>query len=364
VIRPTVAFLLPDLAGGGAQRVMLTLLRHLDRSRFTPRLMVLGTIDTLLDTVAADVPLDRANASRVRQGLPWLVRQIRSVRPDIIVSTLGYTNLSLLAIKPLLPAQTRLVVREANTPDATIRQLPGLVPARQLYRSLYPRAARVIAQTETIAVALTELAPGVASRLRLLPNPVDVAQLRARASTPLREEGPGLRLVAAGRLTHQKGFDRLIHFMRRLSPGTRLAIHGEGPDRASLEQQIKGHGLESRVRLTGFTPDLPAHLAGADALVMPSRWEGLPNVALEALAVGTPVVGSRDAALSGIADAHSRAVVVADSDEDFIRALADRPISAEKVAVLRDSLLPAHYDVSVIIERFQQILTEALLHDH
>ncbi len=294
-----IVFLLPDLGGGGAQQVMLTLARHLNRARFTPRLLVLGTNDIFAGNVPGDLPVERANASRLRNGLPWLVKRLRALRPDIVVSTLAYTNLALLAIGPLLPGNVRIIVREANTPDATLASLPAYVSGKWLYRWLYPRAARVLAQTDSIAKTLAAIAPGIRGKLSIMQNPVDVARLRQRAEMPRRAQGPGLRLIGAGRLTHQKGFDRLIEIAARLSHESRITIFGEGPDRGALSARIHALGLASRIELAGFTPDLPAHLAGADALVMPSRWEGLPNVALESLAVGTTRSCKRRGRLAG-----------------------------------------------------------------
>ena len=69
--------------------------------------------------------------------------------------------------------------------------------------------------------------------------------------------------------------------MRDMAPSTELTIYGEGPDRASLEQQIARLGLGDRVSLPGFSSSLSAAIAGADLFVLPSRWEGVPNVVLE-----------------------------------------------------------------------------------
>lgn len=354
-----VLFLLPDLAGGGAQRVMLTLASNLDRALFAPQLAVIGTVDTLRGDVPGDLPVVMGHAARLRSGLPWLVRTIRQLQPDVVVSTLAYTNLALLAVKPLLPSDTQIVVREANTPDATIAAMPSFVPTRQLYRSLYPRAARVIAQTTEIAANLTRLSPNLAGKVEVLSNPVHIERVRLQAKETHRMEGSGLRLVAAGRLTHQKGFDRLIRLTPSLPADCCISIFGDGSERAALQGAVDELDLGKRVVLHGFSSDLPAHIAGADALLMPSRWEGLPNVALEALALGTPVIASPEAALHQVA-AEGRAVTIAQDDAAFISAIAALSASAEVLSAPRPCLLPDAYDVRTITTEFERILTEVV----
>lgn len=104
---------------------------------------------------------------------------------------------------------------------------------------------------------------------------------------------PELPLVlAVGRLTEQKGLDLLIDAAVEL-PGAQVVIVGEGPLEAELRAQIAERDLTARVRLCGPRDDVAALLAGADALALPSQFEGLPLVALEAMSAGTPVVGTR-----------------------------------------------------------------------
>jgi glycosyltransferase involved in cell wall biosynthesis len=100
-------------------------------------------------------------------------------------------------------------------------------------------------------------------------------------------------IVAAGRLDRQKGFDLLLQAIAAGGPFPRdphWVLVGEGPERANLERQIAERGLTGSVHLLGWRADLPAILKGATGFVLSSRWEGMPNVVLEAMAAGLPVV--------------------------------------------------------------------------
>ncbi len=304
-----VAFVLPSFAGGGSERVVLTLLAGLDRDRFAPTLIVLHNDGPLAALVPDNISVHDLARPRLRRALPGLTRTIRRLAPVTVVSSLGYVNLGLLALRPLLPTTARLVAREANTPSQSLPR-SRWPPATWLgYRLLYPTADAVLCQHDRAAAEMRERFGVPDSRIRRLDNPVDVAGLRAKA-TPRREPGPGPRFVAAGRLTRQKGFDRLLAMIARL-PAAHLTILGDGPDRAALESQALALGVGDRARLAGFEPSPWSWYAGADACLVPSRWEGMPNVALEALACGTPVIAMSEA--GGIAElaARSDAVTVA-----------------------------------------------------
>lgn len=352
-----VAMLLPDLGGGGAQRVMLALARSLDRARFDLHLVAIGPSDALASDLPVDVSVTRLNAPRLRAALPPIVSALWSLRPQVAVSTLGYINLGLLAALPLLGG-TKLIVREANVVSATLKALPRLMPARRLYAMLYPRAAVVIAQTQTIAQEIADVAPRAKARIAILPNPVDEAMLRARAQTPSRPPTNGRVLVAAGRLTHQKGFDRLIKLVPLLPDDVSLTIYGDGPERANLKTQIGRLGLDGRVLLAGFSDKLAAAIAGADAFILPSRWEGMPNVVLEALALGTPVIASAESGVEGIArQTQAGALSIAGTERDYADTIAR--VVADPASGLRASLLPAEYRIANVAERFGDLLARA-----
>jgi glycosyltransferase involved in cell wall biosynthesis len=332
-----VCFVLPDLAGGGAQRVILELAGGLDPARFAVTLVVIGGSETLADQISPAVQVVRLGAGRIRNGIPQLVRCLR---------------------RPLLKGRPRIVVREANVVSVTLRELPFSSLAPWLYRVLYPRADAIVSPVQTIATEIANVAPGAASRAVVIRNPVNEGQLRRRATPPQRPPGNHLMLLGAGRLTRQKGFDRLIELMPQLPPNTRLTIFGEGPDRAVLQQRIAELGLGERVRLENFSATLPAAMAGADIFVLPSRWEGLPNVVLEALAVGTPVVASEEADVGEVARAAPPgAVTIAAVGAAFANAIRSRTPAASVAAEPCPSLLPAAYGREAVVADFADLLT-------
>ena len=351
-----VAFVLPSFAAGGAQKVLLTFAAQLDRAAFTPVMIVMEAIGPWMSLVPPGMRVISLDRPRLRQAIPALIRTLRAERPAIVVSTIGYMNLGILLVKPFLRGKPRVVVREANTPRRHARNALGKFFYWLSYRLLYRRADRIVCPASYIGGELTKEYGVLAKQIVVLPNPVDENVLRGSAAVVRRAPGQGRRFVCVGRLTEQKGYDRLLEDFAKLPPDSQLTIFGEGELQAVLEVQIERLNLKGRVALAGFEP-LPAPwLAGADALLLPSRWEGLPNVALEALSCGTPVIAAPEA--GGIDEIAVQAprgtVTLAASGPAFTTAMLGVTPRAEKI--LRPSLLPDMYRMQHACTEFAAML--------
>ena len=348
-----IALVLPSFGGGGAERVALSLVSGVERAAAT--VVVLDGRGPLRSLMPEGVKVHDLGRPRLRQAWPALLRWLRSSRPALVLSTFGHVNLALLSMRPLLPGGMKMVIREASTPSLSLRRGRTPAPAlmRHACRLLYPTADLVLCQHRGMAAEMTAHFGVAPERTAVLPNPVDSAHLRARP--PEREPGPGRRFVAAGRLAPEKGFDRLIDLFAAL-PDDRLCLFGDGPERTMLEDRARVHGLAGRVRFAGFEPEPWPFFAGADAMLVSSRWEGLPNVALEALACGTPVIATPES--GGIAEvaaaAPPGAVTIAAWGDDFRSAL--KKVAPSPAGGMRPSLLPERYERDRVIERFRAVI--------
>lgn len=301
--RRKVVFVTPSFAGGGAERVMVTFANTLDPQKFQVAIIALSDRGPLKELVEGHVRKFVLNRARMRTSVLPLIELLRRLQPDYVVSSATHVNLPLLAARWLLPRRTSIVVREPNLPSKAL----DLSPYPRIFawglRHLYPRADAVIASSTTMHEELC--CYGIPrERISLITNPVDVARIRRFAQRSIRRPGHGRRFLAVGRLVPQKGFGRLISIMQDMPEEDHLTILGEGPERKRLEAMLETSGVVERVDLVGFVKNPWAWMAGADAMVVPSVTEGLPNAVLDALVCGTPVsVTPESGGISDIAEA-------------------------------------------------------------
>ena len=296
VSRKKLLLLIPSLGGGGAERVFSILLRHLDRTLFEPHLALLRGENVYGRDIPDDVVVHEIQVSRTRYALPGVIRVIRTIRPEIVLATQVRMNMIAILAKPLLPRGTRVFLRESISPSTSTTNKFASFLWRILYRELYRRADRIVCLSDNMVNEITAEFKMPHDKLVRIYNPVDsrrVRELGEAGANPY--SGPGPRLVAAGRLCRQKGFDLLLSAMpmvRQALPGAQLAILGQGILQNELEAQAHRLGLDGAVRFWGFQRNPWPFIKHADVFVLPSRFEGLPNILLEAMALETPIIAT------------------------------------------------------------------------
>jgi N-acetylgalactosamine-N,N'-diacetylbacillosaminyl-diphospho-undecaprenol 4-alpha-N-acetylgalactosaminyltransferase len=292
VRRRHVVFVINSLAGGGAERVMCTLLRASEDELPACRISLL-----LLDreSAAYDVPrwveVQQLDCRHSLVRSVWsLWRALKRLRPDTTVSFLTRANVASIIAASLL--RVPAIVSERVNTSSHLGHSLGAAVARLLVRASYPRARRIIAVSQGVADDLHDAFRVPRERVTVIANPIDLAEIRAQAESrePVPMSGP--YVVAMGRLMPNKNFGLLVEAFARSGIPLDLLILGEGPERPSLSRRIEALGLTGRVVMPGFAANPFPTLRRAAFFVSPSNAEGFPNSLLEAMSVGLPVIAT------------------------------------------------------------------------
>ena len=359
--RRCILFLIPTLRGGGAERVIVTLLKYLDRSKFRLTLAVVDTRNAVfLDDLPDDVEFIDLGYRRVRYALPKIVRLIWRRKPDVVFSTLGHMNLALAIVRPLLPRRVRYITRETTIPSQDFKAYSFPMIWALLYRIFNNRVDLGVCQSRAMQLDLVDNFSFPEDKTIVIHNPVDevfiIKRINENAGIDSKELD-SISLIAAGRLSPEKGFDLLIEAIALLGdPRVRLEILGEGPLLDPLKQLARSKGLERQIQFAGFKANPYSRFARADGFVLSSHYEGFPNVVLEALTCGTPVIATP--ALGGVReildDIPECSVAESISPEALARAIS-KWIAGARKRVPRSAIQP--YTLERIVGQYEEILT-------
>lgn len=341
-----IMFILPSLSGGGAERVMLNYLVWLQDKNHEVGLILFNNKGPLLSLIPNSVTIYNLKKTSLRESIIPMLTIVKKTKPRIVFSTFGYINVSLLALRFFFPSRTKIWVREANLPSISLFNNPYSRLIIFLYKFLYKKADKVICTSEKMRneFVVDYSVPEV--NIITLPNPVDVDKIREFSVSTERFDQGGVCFVAAGRLTFQKGFDRLLKWFANLSDKkSTLVILGDGKLKTSLIKELKILRVQDRVKIKGFCSNPWQWYAGADVFLLPSRWEGMPNVVLEALACGTPVIATAESGgVSEISNqVESNNLVVVSSSSSFMSEMSKVKPNLNNKA--KDSLLPNEYHI-------------------
>ena len=335
-----IAFLLQDFGGGGAESMIVRLANAFAARGYDVELVVLQAEGPNLAEVT---PAVRVVSLEVTWWplAPLAIRgYLRRARPGLLISALFHVNVFALAARLLLPfARTRFVVTERNMLSVHVRY------SKRRTRPFFFLAARLLYRFADMVVGVSKGVADDIQRIARLPDhkvtwiynpsasPEALARAEAIAEDPWFEGARPPVIVNVGRLEPQKDQHNLLKAFAKLPEAQRgsLLILGQGSLRGELERLARDLGVAGQVRFAGYIDDPLPYMRRADLYVMSSLYEGFPNVLIEALLCGLPIVSTDcPSGPDEILGANEFGTLVARSDPDamaaaIVRTLADPP---------------------------------------
>ena len=344
-------YLVGQLKAGGSERQLYYLLRGLKHKQLKPAVCVWNYAEEEVYVArlkALDVPvfpLPR-HGSRL-QKLRAFRRIVRELRPEVVHSYSFFTNVAVHVATQGMPALAFGSVRSDFLLDR--RQLG---PLRSRLNARWPRR-----QIFNSANAFDNARRGgglfVPAACRVVRNGIDLDAFRPTAR---RSEG-AVRVLGVGWLVSLKRWDRLIRAAAALKAqglAFRVQIVGEGALRADLEAQVRTAALQDCVALPGYLADIPAAMQAADFLVHPSDTEGCPNVVMEAMACGLPVIANRVGESTALVEDGETGFLIDAGDEaalvDRMSRLIEQPALRERMGARGRAVAEKAFGLAYFVE--------------
>lgn len=308
-----VLFFIGSMAGGGAERQMVELLKRVDRSRFTPLLYLHHAKGEFLQEVPEDVPVisfwdnytgtlkskwDHLWGVTERSRVKHLANVIQQHNIDLVFDQTLLATLDSYFAQQLVP--TARISTCVGSPTADIEQFQSSVrfDLQQTAMAAYRSCQNVVAVSEGLKSQILQTYSLNSNQMEVLPNLVDVKRsLQLAQQEQVDFPDDAIHLLTVGRMSAEKGHSVFLNALNLLTEKTTQKLHwhlvGQGPLQANLQAKVHELGLEHRVTFHGFQANPFPYYGAANLLVVPSLHEAFGNILIEALACQRPVLATK-----------------------------------------------------------------------
>lgn len=367
-VRIRVALVITELNVGGAERCLTNLALGLDHQRFDVEVYSLGPrpspphadlADRLAEGGIETHFLGLSSAWQAATGVRILRRALRRQAPHVLQSFLFHANVL---------GSWALGSHPSTQMVAGIRVADPRKPRMVLERLALRRAAKVVCVSQSVAEFAKRQVGLPSAQLVVIPNGIEPQNEAGDADVALGEFQIGPDdpvLLYVGRLDRQKGLDWLLESSDSILaslPNHHLLLVGDGPERTALATAAAQCECHRRIHFAGWRPDIPQLLRRCQMLVLPSRWEGMPNAVLEAMASGRPVVATRADGVEELLGTAADGQIVDFGDQrqlvEAIHRLAADPHRREQLGTSNRARAEAEFSMAAMVRRYEELYLE------
>jgi glycosyltransferase involved in cell wall biosynthesis len=334
-------FLSESLSGGGAEKVLVTLLKNLDQTKFEITLCCVVDSSPYVDEVKPYVRYKRflPNPTNLK-GLSlytykFIYKCIYQWLPIWLVYSLFLPHDSDVEIAFVEGYATKLLAHSTNkkakkiacvhTDLNTIHWTQSVFPSKAQETRSYNEYDVIVAVSNSVKNAFHQCFPLVKQPVVTIYNAIDSSTIWEMSKEEFTDSGDNsFRIVAVGRLVQQKAFDRLLHVVSKLKRDgflIKLWLLGDGEQRNYLEQIIKEEQIEDMVTLWGFQTNPYKYMSKCDLFVCSSIVEGYSTAVTEAIILGIPVVTTNCAGMGELLSDGEFGIITDDPEEGLYKSI-------------------------------------------
>ena len=292
-----VTLFINSLRGGGAERVCATLANELHAMGWSVEILVLNLRDAVLrDSVNADIPVVDLGITHARYSALAVASYLHARHPDRFLVFNDQLAVLLVWLRCMRLGRFSVVARSISTLSRKASLEPSFWHRRVVHamtRVFYRRVDVIIAQSEGMKRDLISNYGIDDRQLRVIHNPLSDYFTRHRSGRPVPWQSRRNEILYVGRLNTIKGLDLLMDaclICMKADPELVVRLLGDGEEMSALKRRAESAGVAHRVHFEGYVKDVLEYYAHARLLVLTSHYEGFPNVLLEAISQGTPIV--------------------------------------------------------------------------
>tara|TARA_R110002049_G_C9177314_1_gene562973 strand:+ start:10751 stop:11803 length:1053 start_codon:yes stop_codon:yes gene_type:complete len=287
-MKKKVLFILPNLAAGGAERVISFVAENIDCKKFESKLLIAGYEED------AAYPIDNLNVKflekkRVLTAIPGIFFFLLKNKPDIVLSSVGHLN-TVMGLMAIFFYKTKFIIREASV-ISSLNEFDAKPHSNNLHSYLshlsYKKVDKIICQSQDMAKDFTEIYKNSKLKITIINNPItQFYPLKKNIKTSKST----MNFITVGRLSKEKGHLRIIKILSKLDFQFHYTIIGSGPLKEKIFNAINEYNLNDKITYIPFTKEVLKYLSLNDLFLQGSYVEGFPNTVLESCYVGTPVI--------------------------------------------------------------------------
>jgi glycosyltransferase involved in cell wall biosynthesis len=282
-----LVILIPTLECGGSEKYVSLLCNNISMQRFAVTLIVLNNAQPFYKISNQAVDVVDLKVKHVRHSLFKISGILKKIQPDIVFSAANHLNVYLAIFRRIVAPNSIFIARESSVVSSNSKRAKFPFLYNRLIKKYYRRFDCIICQSEFMQQDLIDHYNIPKGKTIVINNPVEAVAYPVSISAGHQAV---VKIITVGRLSVEKGIDRLIRAMADVSIPFHFYIIGEGNQKATLKNLIDKFDLQNNVFLSGQKADPFKGMEDADLFLMGSHYEGFPNAVLEAGALGIPVV--------------------------------------------------------------------------